>query len=226
MPDLTERLGGIRNHALCSWFPMLSTNPAQKPAPSRFPLHSTSSWPSCPNPTVCPPYPTARCSLLQPSRGMCWMHPLSRAPMHTTPPILSFSSWGSRLLTRAVKNQEIFFLFFSLQGWPRPAVPSRKSSGKWAPPKGLSSALSQKGRRDSQGFRHAWASRCSPPPGESVGYSAKSRSSQLMPFASIAARCAADSASFCIYHLLFYCFQGHSCSYFVWQPWHYRGLNA
>lgn len=127
MPDLTERLGGIRNHTLCSWFPMLSTNPAQKPAPSRFPLHSTSSWPSCPNPTVCPPYPTARCSRLQPSRGMCWMHPLSHAPMHTTPPILSFSLWGSRLLTRAVKNQ-IFSSFSPCRAGPGQLYPAGKAA--------------------------------------------------------------------------------------------------
>lgn len=160
LPDLTERMEklGTTHFAADSpyWAQILS---------------------SCPNHTVCSPCPTAQGSLLQPCSGMCWVHPLPRAPMHTTPPISFLSLWRAWMFTRAVKIRRLF-LFSLLAGLAQAAVSSRKNSGKWAPPKGLSSALSQKGRRDSQGFHHAWASRCAPPPGESAGYSAKSLSSQ------------------------------------------------
>lgn len=146
MPDLTERMEklGIKHFAdsLC-WAQIL---------------------PSCPNHRVCPPCPTAPCSHLQPSSGMCWVHPLCCAPMHTTPPI-NFLACEEPINLSC----EIISAFSPC----RLAVSSRKSSGKWAPPKGLSSALSQKGKRDTE-----ISSRCAPPPGETVGYSAKSRNHQ------------------------------------------------
>lgn len=85
--------GGIQSHTLCSWFPMVSTNPAL--------LSQSQSLPSLSHSPV-QPSPAIQWNVLGASPGLC-SHAYSTSN-------LIFSLWRAWLLTWAVKIRRLFLL--------------------------------------------------------------------------------------------------------------------